>query len=175
MSLHCGFLQSSVLKVQTPHNWLIGMCLGMSRYQELSAAERYSHAVGRASCTHLLRSQRFQTGAFHTAFASTSVLAMCIRIWAAKDAVSLIVVLHCLQSGRTFLDPEEKLRRIAMQKEQAAAGGGGATSVSSEEARRAAINAEAEVERLAAAKAKANASSGMDNAAAAARPMTPND
>jgi len=83
-----------------------------------------------------------------------------------------------VQSGRTFLDPEEKLRRIAMQQEQVAAGRAGAKSVSSEEARRAAINAEAEAERLA---KSANASSGTGIEGAntqvdgATRPMTPKD
>lgn len=107
---------------------------------------------------------------------TNSLLAICKRMWVVKYALSLSVALHYgLQSGRTFLDPEEKLRRIAKQKEQAAAGGGEPKSVSSEEARRAAINAEAAVERLAAA--NANASNGMDieGATATARPMTPTD
>ena len=88
-----------------------------------------------------------------------------------------------LQSGRTFLDPEEKLRRIAMQQEQAASGGVGAKSVSSEEARRAAINAEAAAERLAKSPSVSsdtviegpNTQAQVDDAEVATRPMTPKD
>lgn len=95
-------------------------------------------------------------------------------------SMALLTLCCGVQSGRTFLDPEEKLRRIALQQGQVAAGRAGAKSVSSEEARRAAINAEAEAERLA---KSANASSGTGIAGAntqvdgevATRPMTPKD
>ena len=94
-------------------------------------------------------------------------------------------VVFVLQSGRTFLDPEEKQRRIAMQKQQAAAGGSGAKSVSSEEARRAAINSEAEAERLAASQNTSTsigskdvamqAQANTDSSTPVGRPMTPRE
>lgn len=105
--------------------------------------------------------------------------------WTVRDLLELGGVFCDLQSGRTFLDPEEKQRRIAMQKEQAATGDGRASSVSSEEARRAAINAEADAERLAAdrdvssmvrtAEVDTQQVEDLDVATAVARPATPKD